>query len=267
MISVVCVYNNKAILEDTLLKSLENQTSKYQLVLIDNMQGEFKSAASALNWGGKRAKGDYLMFVHQDVDLSSNSWLADAEKFLGSMPNLGVAGVAGMSDQGRKNEERGRNIIEHGDNRRLWEWGNPIQKPERVQTLDECLLIIPKLVFNLVQFDEETCSNWDLYGVDYCLSCAKKGFHAYAIPLSIYHKSAGRLALSKIEVLRSVGTYRKSYYQTLEKLTKKHKNYYQHIYTTCGDWNTSYPVIVQRIWVLMKGSLEWLWLGKFPRRK
>jgi hypothetical protein len=267
MISVVCVYNNKGILRGSLLKSLGNCTSQHELILIDNTQRRFKSAAEALNWGGRRANGDYIMFVHQDVDLCSNSWLEDAERILDSILDLGIAGVAGMSNQGRKNEERGRNIIEHGDDRRLWEWGNPIQKPERVQTLDECLIIIPKSVFDLVQFDEETCNNWDLYGVDYCLSCNKKGFHAYVIPLSIYHKSAGRFAPSKIEVLRSVGTYRKSYYQTLEKLTKKHKNYYKHIYTTCGDWNTSYPVIVQRFWVLMKGSLERLRLGKFPKMK
>lgn len=266
MISVVCVYNNKAILEDNLLKSLENQTSRYELVLIDNTQGKFKSAAKALNRAGKRAEGDYIMFVHQDVDLCSNLWLENAENFLDSMPDLGVAGVAGMSDQGRKNEERGRNTIEHGDDRRLWEWGNPIQKPERVQTVDECLIIIPKSVFDLFQFDEETCNNWHLYSVDYCLSCRKNGFHAYVIPLSIYHKSAGRFALSKTEVLKSVGTFPKSYYQTLEKLIKKHKNEYKQIYTTCGDWSTSHPLILQRIRVLMKGSLEQLLLRKFLKR-
>lgn len=270
MISVVCVYDSKAILENSLLKSLENQNSRYELVLIDNTQQKFKSAAEALNWGGKRVKGDYIMFVHQDVDLCSNSWLKHAEKILDSITDLGIAGVAGMSDQGHNNRERGRNIIEHRYPRRLWEWGNPIQKPERVQTLDECLIIIPKSVFNLLQFDEETCNNWHLYSVDYCLSCRKKGFHAYVIPLFIYHgydNPAGRPAPSKVELLKSVGTLPKSYYQTLEKLIKKHRNYYKRIYTTCGDWDTSNLVILQRIWVLVKSSLEHPALRKFWKRQ
>ena len=41
MISVVCVYNDEITLKDALLKSLENQTSKHELILIDNTQGKF----------------------------------------------------------------------------------------------------------------------------------------------------------------------------------------------------------------------------------
>jgi len=67
MISIVCVYNDEITLKDYLLKSLENQTSKHELILIDNTQGKYKSAAGALNWGGGKAKGKYIMFVHQDV--------------------------------------------------------------------------------------------------------------------------------------------------------------------------------------------------------
>ena len=36
MMSIVCVYNNKTILEEYLLKSLKKQTSKYELILVDN---------------------------------------------------------------------------------------------------------------------------------------------------------------------------------------------------------------------------------------
>ena len=54
------------------------------------------------------------MFVHQDIDLLSDGWLEDAERWLDVIPNLGIAGVAGMSEFGYTNEERGRNIIKHG---------------------------------------------------------------------------------------------------------------------------------------------------------
>ena len=44
-----------------------------------------------------------------------------------------------------------------------------IENPEIVQTLDECLIIIPKSIFEMYKFDEVICSKWDLYVVEYCL--------------------------------------------------------------------------------------------------
>lgn len=232
MISIVCVYNNEKILNDNLLKSLKGQTSEYELILIDNTQSKYTSAAKALNWGGEKAKGDYIMFVHQDVDLYDDKWLAIAENILSSIPNLGIAGVAGMSDKGNTNKERGRNIIKHGNPATIWSWGNAIQKPEIVQTLDECLIIIPKVVFNKLKFDENVCDGWHLYVVDYCLSCSEIGLKAYAIPMFIYHRSAG-------------SSFSTQYYSTLKKVLKKHRKHYKKIYTTMGDWSTSCPLMME----------------------
>lgn len=78
MISVVCVYNNEKTLKSVLLESLERQTVEYELITLDNRDGRFKSAAEALNYGGAKAKGDYIMFVHQDMWLGTDSWLEDA---------------------------------------------------------------------------------------------------------------------------------------------------------------------------------------------
>ena len=259
MISVVCVYNNEQSLKDNLLNGLEEQTSRYESIMIDNTKGRFKSAAESLNRGGRKAKGKYIMFAHQDVNLYSNSWLEDAEKILDPLPNLGIAGVAGMSEEGSKNKERGRNIIEHGDPPRAWSWGNAIRKPEPVQTLDECLVIIPKSVFDTLQFDEEVCNNWHLYGVDYCLSARKLGVGVYAIPIFVYHTSTGASTKNRFQAVLSLGSLPDEYYQTLGKLLKKHKNDYKRIYTTCGDWNTSYPLILQRIRHLARSGAELLW--------
>lgn len=40
MISVVCVYNNKASLKENLLKSLHPQNSEHELSLVDNPQAK-----------------------------------------------------------------------------------------------------------------------------------------------------------------------------------------------------------------------------------
>jgi glycosyltransferase involved in cell wall biosynthesis len=233
MISVVCIYNNKEILDNYLLKSLKNQTINYELILIDNTQERFKSAAEALNYGGNNANGEYIMFLHQDVDLCSNTWIEEVEKVLDKLPNLGVAGLAGGS------EDR-RGVI---TNRLAGEI--QIKNPTKVQTVDECLVITPKSVFDMLRFDEEVCDDWHLYAVDYCLSVKILGFDAYVLPCYIHHRSAGY-------------SFSEKYYLTLKKVLKKHKKRCKWIYTTCGDWDTSFPLGLQRTSHLAKGVLKLL---------
>jgi hypothetical protein len=232
MISVICVYNDKATLERYLLKSLEQQTEKGEVILLDNTNGRFSSAAEALNFGGIKGSSKYLMFVHQDVLLPSSDWLFKAECYLDSIPKLGIAGVAGMVEGGRSNEERGRNVIKHGDPPEEWNWGHPISTHEPVQTLDELMVIIPKHVFDRHRFDELTCDGWDLYAVDYCLSVKQIGLEAYVIPLSVHHGSRGRAS--------------ESYFATLSKVLNKHKAHYRRINTTIDSWSTLYPLGIQR---------------------
>ncbi|MDP3066981.1 MAG: hypothetical protein Q8N08_09620 [Methanobacteriaceae archaeon] len=80
MISVVCVYNDQNILDKYLLHSLKYQENSYELILLDNTQNQFKSAAEAPNYGGGQATGTYIMFIHQDLELGTRRWLEEAEK-------------------------------------------------------------------------------------------------------------------------------------------------------------------------------------------
>jgi len=224
MFSIVCVYNNKEILENTLLASLKKQTKEYELILVDNTKKDFRSAASALNYGGKNAKGKYIMFVHQDVELKDDKWLEKAEEILENIPRLGIAGVTGTSSKkGLKYKDRGKNMI--------WTFipprivGKKIEKPEKVQSLDELLVIIPKQVFEKLKFDEKVCDDWHLYAVDYCLSVRRMGLDVYVIPMLVYHKS---LCLS----------FSEKYYITRYKLARKHMWRYCKIYATMGGFYT-----------------------------
>lgn len=219
MISVVTVYNNEQVLKRILLSSLQKQTAKFEFISIDNTTAQFKSAAEALNYGVKQANGKYIMFVHQDVELDCDSWLENVENILKLIPDLGIAGVAGMSENGKTDKERGRGCI--SDRGQIWECANPVEKPTEVQTLDECLLIGPRSVFNKLQFDNKTFDDWHCYGADYCLSVKQNGLKAYVIPAFIYHRS---LLTNVQNILR---------YQ--KRLFNKHRKNYKHIYTTCGD--------------------------------
>jgi hypothetical protein len=224
MISVICVYNNRKILEDYLLKGLIDQTAKSDLVLIDNTTGRFTSAAKSLNYAGAKAANKYLMFVHQDVKLLSSIWLEDVEKVLDSLPSLGVAGIAGVSDRFKRISSN----LKQGDPPTPT-YFLPLEKPLEVQTLDECLIIIPKNIFDEHILDEEVCDGWHLYAVDYCLSIKRLGYRVFVLPNLAHHRSAGYSMSS-------------SYYSTLKKVLKKHKDHYPMIHTTMGSWNTSHSV-------------------------
>lgn len=226
MISIVCVYNDKDILDNYLIRSLKDQTVVYELILINNTNGKFRSAAEALNYGGQKARGKYIMFVHQDVDLSSNTWLEDVEKILKSLDKLGVAGVAGKSE----NRKGVITNIKHGSDHRLV--GKiQIKEPIKVQTVDECLFIVPKSLFQKISFDENVCDDWHLYAVEYCLNTRKLGYNIYVIPVYVYHKSGG--------------SFSKKYYKVLNKVIKKHGKYYKTIHTTMGDWDTRHFIILK----------------------
>ncbi|ADP77868.1 glycosyl transferase family 2 [Methanothermus fervidus DSM 2088] len=247
MISVICVYNNEKILNDYLLRSLEKQVD-HERILVDNRFNKFKSAAEALNYAGKKAKGDYLLFCHQDVELLTKDWLKKAEEILEDLDNLGVAGVAGVTKEGVK-----KNVIIHEFPPKRW--GTPINKPVEVETVDECLFIVPREVFKKYKFDEKTCQGWHLYCVDYCLDLKKRGFKIYTLPLKIYHLSKHSEEMNALKTILNLGYHPSDYYEELKKILEKHKDL-KEIHTTCGTWRTDEPLLLQRLKLLFSLALR-----------
>jgi hypothetical protein len=209
MISIVCVYNDVKTLESVLLRSLEREWAEYELILVDNRDGVHKGAAEALNCGGKQANGKYIMFVHQDIEFQSVSCLGDIETILDRLPDLGVAGIAGMSTSGRSYSERVKAFTF---------LSNPIPQVEEVQTLDECLMIVPNSVFQQLKFDEQRFDGWHCYGADYCLCAGKMGLKTYVLPISALHCSTGA-------IVGNLFRYQRMLYS-------KHRKHYKEIYLT-----------------------------------
>jgi len=229
MISIVCVYNNKKILADFLEKSLQAQTVKYELIALDNTTGTYRSAAQALNYGALRVQpaSAYIMFAHQDIDFCSPSFLEETEHMLDALPDLGVAGVAGIS----ADEKKVVSNIMHGIPQ--VDAGRKIHTCTSVMTVDECCVIMPRPVFIKHQLDAAVCDGWDLYMVDFSLRIKEEGLNVYVLPSAIYHASRGeQMAVT-------------AYFKTLKKVLRKHARSYKKIHTTCGRWNTRIPVVLQ----------------------
>jgi glycosyl transferase family 2 len=210
MISVVCVYNDLALLERRLLGSLEQQNARHEVVTVDNRGNVFASAAGALNHGAERATGEWVLFAHQDVALLSQDWLARAESILERDSPTGWVGSAGRDACG---ELKGFML----DREHLL--GGPFQTLDEAQTVDECLLIHRRLPRGQKYFDE-ALGGWHAYGVDACCSALRAGLKNYVIPLPIWHDSPS----TNISGLTAAHEY----------VWRKHKTAFQRIHTTCG---------------------------------
>lgn len=223
MLSLICVYNNEEILEKYLLASLKEQTILYDIVLVDNRENKFKSAAEALNFGAFNAKGDFFVFLHQDISFVSKQTLKEIEGIIQKLPQNSIIGVAGVKD-----ESGVISNIKHGDP--PYQVGNQRVEDHKIcQTVDECFFIVPKNIFNKLNFDATTCDGWHLYAVDYCLTAEEKlNTKTYVAPINtIYHRSDSSNSMNK------------SYYSILKRVTHKHKRYKNSLYTTMGVWPTS----------------------------
>jgi hypothetical protein len=236
MISVICVYNNPEILENFLLKSLKEQDD-HELILIDNNVHKFESAAQTLNYGANKAQNEYLMFVHQDISIDAVNWLKDTENLINSLDKLGVAGVAGKIPKYQSvvtNIKQGIPPISVSPCK--------INHPQEAQTVDECLFIIPKFLFDKIKFDEDTCHDWHLYAVDFCLTAKEWGYQVYLLPLSLYHRSPGYSMSDEYDV-------------TLTKLLQKHRKFFRVISTTMGEWVTLYSLERQKKYPWFKNKI------------
>lgn len=216
MISIICPFNNKNILQ-MLLESLKNQDyNNYELILVDTIKEGFKSAAAALNYGSSKANGDILLFVHQDVELLENNILSKIEEYCHNY-EFGIAGVAG-----KKVEDEGcMTSVVVGKNRKPG--GKFITtKVTKTQTLDECMFIIKKDKFRGFT---DYGNTWHFYSVDYSLMCIENNEDVLLLPLKIYHLSPGY-------------SMNYNYYDTLKKVAKK-RNTIKVIATTCGTFKNN----------------------------
>lgn len=215
--SIICAFNDREKLDGFLLQSLRAQSAPFEILTIDNRLGSFKSAPRILNETAAHAKFDHFLFAHQDVALRGSTWLNDVRKTLETLGTYGAAGVAGHAPGGFK-----ASVLQGHPPRFVCP--KRVEQPQPVQTLDGCLLIVPRRVFLEQGFDEETCRGWHLYVADYCLDLARRRLPVYVLPQEVYHESPGP---------SDPGVYA----ATLDNLRKKHRDHVKRIYTTIGIWD------------------------------
>jgi hypothetical protein len=183
-VTFVISVNNRQIFGGNFMASPCLQASHQILV-----QENFSSATKAYNDAIDRSLNDLIVFCHQDVFLPE-TWLSELRQAIDYLhvhdPNWGVLGCSGMTGDRR----HWRYLYSSG----LGVSGQPLTRPEPVQTLDEVVLILRKS--SGLRFDERL-PHYHLYGTDICLRALAKGKQNYAISAFCIHNTHQSLILPK----------------------------------------------------------------------
>lgn len=222
MLSILCAYNDEEILKNVLEYSLQLQeNANYEFIPINAENHNFSSAAETLNYVAKKAKGEYLLFIHQDVLLEDKCFLEKVENWC-ERSSFGIAGVAGCINKDGKSVTVS-NIYHGKDHKKVCT--DKIDMPIPVESLDECLLIIPQNIFGKFTFSD-LGRTWHLYGTDYCLKMKLNGYSSVVLPLSVWHFSNG----ASLNV---------NYFESINKLALMYKKNVKKITTIFGVWPTN----------------------------
>lgn len=197
IVSVICVYNDKEILENNLALSLKEQKEvDYELVLVNNTNGRFDNMSKAYNFGFSLSKGSILVFSHQDVVLGDDYFLHNICNWFkyNDLKNFGLAGLIGVEEDGNV-----RGLVKVNDTIN----GIPVDHPTEVLSVDDFLLItIRKSFIKAGKFDENL-PGWHGYSMDLSLMLRKVGLHTFVIPFFAVHNSYNK-AIEKSNLEKSL---------------------------------------------------------------
>lgn len=251
-ISYICCYNNKEQLNSLLLPSMsklkvhfisENNSSFHNLLLIDNRDGKYKSAASAFNEGIEAHSsqlGDILCFMHQDIAFDNALFQEELVSEFETDLNQ-IIGLCGK----KQNDESYSNLRYYATKEFIV--NHQISEKTEVECVDECCFAIPKKLFFKLMFDEVACYHWHLYAVDLCYNAKRRfGTKSFVAKTSIYHKMDGSSGL----------TIDHHFLSSLKKLTKKYRKDFKKIYAPCYTiWTNPFLAKCQ----IIKTNMEQKW--------
>ena len=150
---------------------------EYELIIIDNSLNRY-TIFGAYNEGVRRAKGDILCFMHEDVLFHSNKWGELVENtFLDE--SVGVVGVLGTQflpktlcawwwsgcTVGHVLQSRGKRLGRND----TYINGNPIEQNEDAVIVDGLWYCMRKRLFDEISYDAMTYNGFHAYDHDICM--------------------------------------------------------------------------------------------------
>lgn len=188
-----------------------------EYVRIDNRTNRY-SICSAYNEGVKRANGDILVFMHEDVFFVEGGWVDKLiDKF--SDLSLGLLGVAGTQYLFADNPAwvaAGRPFIKgqviHELNQgssyflTVFDWQ---REDADVVAVDGLFFAVRRELFNRICFDQTTFDGFHMYDMDICMQVLKTHRLMVTTDILVKHLSGGSFDDNwKIYASRFVNKYR-----------------------------------------------------------
>jgi hypothetical protein len=181
-VSVVCVYNDLAVRQQCLdrsIRALDAEASDVEYLPIDNVNATFPSAGAALNHGVSLAKNDVVVFVHQDVFLHSLTALKQAGSQL-LADGFGLLGAIGIDSSSQMVGRIRDRVLLVGD---------AVTRPTDVDSVDEVLFMVPRAQLLSDPLTESHELAWHGYAVEYGLRVRSKGLRTGVADIPLTHNS------------------------------------------------------------------------------
>jgi hypothetical protein len=238
-VSIVCVFNAPLVREDCLDRSVEalrTEAPETEYIALDNTGSAFGSAGAALNEGARRARHEYVVFVHQDVALHSLRALEEAAGLLADDPALGLLGACGVDARGDVvGRIRDRVVL----------IGRSVTEAADVDSLDEVLFIAPRALLLEHPLSEDRDLAWHAYAVEYGLRVRELGRRVVVADLPVTHNS---LTVNLARLDEAHAAVARAYPGRLP------------VRTTCGTINDRTPSSVGRRPFLQSHRWRYRWL-------
>ena len=153
----------------------------YELVVIDNSLNRY-SIFQAYNEGVKRAKGDILCFVHDDVLFRTDNWGTIVTDLLKD-DSIGIVGFAGthflpsVPMYWTESPYISEHNLTNDQGKVLQCFHDAYFSNEMIDALacDGFCFFIPKTMFNDISFDESTFNGFHMYDMDICMQIYSRG--------------------------------------------------------------------------------------------
>lgn len=151
-----------------------------------------KNIGIAYNKGAYEAKGDILVFTHEDVEIRSTDFDLEQASMCAYLHGvIGVAGARVLPDNlcWWATQEKLSGACLHTKNNEIWM--STYGKFGEVEVLDGVFLMCHRKTFQLLHGFDENIPGWDFYDIDFTLRSIQQGLKNFTYPIMVCHHSLG----------------------------------------------------------------------------
>lgn len=202
MISII-ICSRKPSLSNALCQNIEQTIGEtYETVCVDSTARGL-SIFEAYNQGVQQAKGEYLVFMHDDIVFRTQNWGRIISQSLEDK-KTGIVGVLGghiideTSYSWTSSGFYSGQVIQVTNGTTTTYNHNEAGLGNMVIALDGMLLAMRKELFDkeILKWDSDTYNGFHFYDLDICMQAVSQGYKVQVVPIMIEHHSLGAFNLS-----------------------------------------------------------------------